>query len=40
MSVVRKLSDIEVLDLEGTPVKLGTVWQKQTVVLVFIRHYG
>ena len=40
MSVVQKLSGVEVLDLEGLPVRLGSVWQDQTVVLVFIRHYG
>lgn len=40
MSVVQKLSGIEVLDLEGKPVQLGSVWQDQPVVLVFIRHYG
>ncbi len=40
MSVVQELSTIEVLDLDGSPVRLGSVWQDQTVVLVFIRHYG
>ncbi|MFH2005339.1 MAG: hypothetical protein ABI333_02015 [bacterium] len=40
MSIAEKLSDIEVLDLEGKPIKLGTVWQGRTTVLVFIRHYG
>ncbi len=40
MSVATALSNIEVLDLSGAPVRLGTVWQDQTTVLVFIRHYG
>lgn len=40
MSVAKNLSRVEVLDLDGQPLRLGTVWQDQTTVLVFIRHYG
>jgi len=40
MTLANDLSDVEVLDLDGEPVRLGSVWQEQTTVLVFIRHYG
>jgi len=40
MSLVNDLSDVEVLDLDGQPVRLGTQWKSQNTVLVFIRHYG
>ena len=34
------LKDIEVLDLEGRPFRLGELWQQQPVLLTFIRHFG
>ena len=34
------LSSVEVLDLDGQPVKLGTLWRERPVVLTFIRHFG
>ncbi len=40
MSLTNALSTVEVLDLDGQPLRLGTVWKDQTAVLVFIRHYG
>ncbi len=40
MDVVEKLRDARVLDLEGNEVRLGDLWAEQTVVLVFLRHYG
>ncbi len=40
MSVVETLSEVWVSDLEGQPVRLGTLWETKTVVLVFVRHYG
>jgi len=40
MSVATNLSSINVLDLKGQPVRLGTLWHGRTTVLVFIRHYG
>lgn len=40
MSVAANLSNIQVLDLEGQPVRIGALWQDQTTILVFIRHYG
>ncbi len=40
MSVAQQLESIEVLDEQGQPHRLGTAWADQTVVLVFIRHFG
>jgi hypothetical protein len=40
MSVANDLSNVEVLDLDAQPVRLGSVWRDKTTVLVFIRHYG
>ena len=40
MKVATKLSGIELSDWQGEPVRLGSLWQEQTAVLVFIRHFG
>lgn len=40
MRVSTRLSEIELSDWNGEPVRLGTLWQDRTVVLVFIRHFG
>ncbi len=40
MSVADALRDIEVLDPEGHPLRLGDLWRDRTVVLAFIRHFG
>ena len=40
MSIADKLSSIEVLDPDGHPVKLGSLWREKPVVLVFVRHFG
>ena len=40
MRVATKLSGIELSDWRGNPVRLGSLWQERTVVLVFIRHFG
>lgn len=29
-----------VLDLEGHPHPLGSLWAERTVVLAFVRHFG
>lgn len=39
-NVAKALQDATALDLEGNAVALGTLWKKQPVVLVFLRHYG
>ncbi len=40
MNVVERLQEVDVLDADGHAVRLGSLWQSQTVVLVFVRHYG
>ena len=32
--------DLELLDMDGTPVKLSSLWEKQVLVLAFTRHFG
>jgi len=32
--------DIPVLDTEGKPIQLSSLWKKQTLVLAFTRHFG
>jgi prostamide/prostaglandin F2alpha synthase len=34
------LADIELVDLEGNPTRLGDVWSENPAVVVFLRHYG
>jgi len=38
--VSEKLRSIELSDWQGEDQALGELWQKQPVVLVFIRHFG
>ena len=40
MRVATKLSPLELRDWAEQPVRLGTLWARQPVVLVFIRHFG
>lgn len=40
MSIAQRLDPIEVLDSAGQAHRLGSAWAEQTVVLVFIRHFG
>ena len=40
MHVATKLSPLEPRDWTGQPVRLGTLWAKQPVALLFIRHFG
>jgi hypothetical protein len=40
MNVARALQDIEVLDPEGRPQRLGKQWATRPAVLAFIRHFG
>lgn len=39
-SVVERLADVVVQDLDGADVRLGDVWRERPVVLAFIRHFG
>ncbi len=38
--IANKLSGIELSDWTGDRERLGTFWQEQPIVLVFIRHFG
>ena len=40
MNVVDSLRDLTVLGTDGQPVRLGSLWEHRTVVLVFVRHFG
>jgi hypothetical protein len=40
MRVTTKMSPIELPDHAGTPIRLGALWEKRPIVLVFIRHFG
>jgi peroxiredoxin len=32
--------DVELLDVDGRPVRLSTLWSDGPAVLAFLRHYG
>ena len=34
------LATAKVLDESGKPVQMGTLWQKQTALFIFVRHFG
>ena len=34
------LATIELTDVDGETVVLGSLWEPQPVALVFLRHYG
>lgn len=40
MNVVDRLRDVEVQGADGQKVRLGSLWQEQPIVLVFVRHFG
>jgi hypothetical protein len=40
MTLSHDLADLTALDPEGTPVRLGGLWQERPVVLAFVRHFG
>lgn len=40
VAVSQALSDLELQDPDGKPVKLGSLWADRPVVLVFVRHFG
>jgi hypothetical protein len=35
-----KLADVALNDVEGRPVRLGSLWQDRPAALVFVRHFG
>ncbi len=40
MRIATRLAGIELEDPDGELQLLGDLWQKQPIVLVFIRHFG
>ncbi len=34
------LADAEVIGLDGSKVRLGSLWAERPVVLAFLRHFG
>jgi hypothetical protein len=38
--IATRLAGIELEDPDGSRHRLGDLWQKQPIVLVFIRHFG
>jgi hypothetical protein len=34
------IEDYEVLDTDGEPVRLGSLWEEGPAVIVWLRHYG
>jgi hypothetical protein len=34
------IENIELLDLDGEPVRLGSLWEEGPAVIVWLRHYG
>jgi hypothetical protein len=40
VGLAESLAEIEVLDPQGRPVRLGDAWRDRPAVLVFIRHFG
>jgi hypothetical protein len=39
-SISARLADVALPDVDGNPVRLGSLWQSAPAVLVFLRHYG
>ena len=40
MVAASALGELPVLDRSGAEVPLSSLWQDQTAVLVFVRHFG
>ena len=39
-SAIEALGSIKLLELDGSTVELGTLWEQRPAALVFLRHYG
>lgn len=40
LSIGESAPDVELLDVDGRPVRLSSIWTQQPLVLFFIRHLG
>lgn len=38
--LAERLAGIVLPDADGREVRLGSLWERQAAVLVFLRHYG
>lgn len=39
-AIAERLAPIVLPDADGTPVRLGSLWEHGPAVVVFLRHYG
>jgi len=39
-SLSSKLAGITLPDADGKPTRLGSLWESEPAVVVFLRHYG
>ena len=39
-SVIEALGKVKLLELDGSTVALGTLWEQRPAALIFLRHYG
>jgi hypothetical protein len=40
VDVAHALAPVQARDLDGEPVRLGTLWEDRPAVLLFLRHFG
>ena len=40
VDVAHTLAPVYAKDLNGAPVRFGTLWEEHAAVLVFLRHFG
>ena len=40
MKVDEGLADVEVKDVDGNPVRLGSLWTDRPAVVIWVRHFG
>ena len=40
LNVEHTLASVQAVDPDGRPVRLGTLWEDQPAVLVFLREFG
>ncbi|HEV3231140.1 MAG TPA: hypothetical protein VG245_02675 [Candidatus Dormibacteraeota bacterium] len=38
--VIEALGEVELPNLEGRAVRVGTLWEERPAALIFLRHYG
>jgi len=40
MNVEPALADVEVKDVQGNPVRVGSLWADRPAVVIWVRHFG